>query len=106
MTKNQRRTQPFPLEKILTVSASDYLTTSPNAPSSYDLIGVHFEDHISSHVDDPEKDNTIKGMFALEVPEDAEIVVDYHSGTLVYDSRTKSIYGSASGTALIPIPKK
>ena len=43
MTKNQRRTEPFPLEKILTVSASDYLTTSPNAPSSYNMVGVHFE---------------------------------------------------------------
>ncbi|MEK6812338.1 MAG: hypothetical protein AABX76_02160, partial [Nanoarchaeota archaeon] len=62
----------------------------------------------SSHVNDPKKDNTIKGMFALEVPSEAEVVVDYVPSTLVYVSYGKagSIYGSASGTALIPIPKK
>ena len=114
MTKETPKPKSFPLEKILTSNAIDYSNSHGSIHSDreygglkgYKMVGVHFEGHVSSHVHDPEKDNTIRGIFATKVPQDAEVVVDYRAGNFVYDSHTKSIYGSASGTALIPIPKK
>lgn len=93
--------QPFPLEKILTSSAEAYLAT--HMDKRYDMVGVHFEGFIYPNHLRPT--NSLEYHFAVEVPENAEVVVDYSPSDLVkVPSQTgvTTLYGSASGTALIP----
>ena len=61
----QKKTQPFPLEKILTVSARDYCESVGKRLSDYEMRGVYGEQNYG-----------IKD-FANKVPTDTEIVVDH-----------------------------
>jgi hypothetical protein len=78
----------FPLERILTVSATEYVSTRQAEPNmlKYDMVGVH----ASTTGKEP-----IAKYFATVVPSNAEVVVGYRfsvsDGTRI-----------ASGTALIP----
>jgi len=78
------------LEKILTVSAEAYAASVGKDLSMYELRGVHVVEAVDS--------NGIN-LFAAQVPDGAEAVVDYRarisgSGVNLY---------SASGTALVPL---
>ena len=84
----QEKPQPFPLEKILIVSARDYCESVGMKLSDYKMRGVHQE--CFSKLE----------SFAGNVPPNTEVVVDY-----VFKIINKS-YLSASGTALIPKPPK
>ena len=82
----------FPLEKILTISAGDYLNIT-RSNTNYDLVGVHngsgvcdFE--IAIH------------NFRISVPHGAEVVVDYR--VAMAESESPSVYFVISGTALVP----
>ena len=77
----------------MTCSPNDYITYSLNARSRryYNFIGVYVE--IDTLVG-----NLIES-FAKEVPNDAEVVVDYRASVATSSHYTIQL---ASGTALIP----
>ena len=97
----------FPIEKILTVSAGDYIENKSGA-ISYEMVGVHVELR-------PDKDFNLINSLAEEVPEGTEVVVDYKTAVSIsIHPRDKStsvfspqerLFGVASGTALIPREK-
>jgi hypothetical protein len=78
----------YPLEKILTTSARDYVESRGKRLADYELIGVHFELHMGNVSQFGEL-----GVF----PEDAEVVTDlrvaYNPGFNIY----------VDGTALVPV---
>ena len=76
----------FPLERILTVSARDYMDSKLASLHNYALVGVHSN---SSDVMD----------FSRKVPKNAEVVVDYRIFITGTHGTTHTI---VSGTALIP----
>src|SRR3989344_2220305 len=78
------------LEKILTVSAEAYAASVGKDLSMYELRGVHVVEAVDS--------NGIN-LFAAQVPDGAEAVVDYRAR--IYGSGV-NLY-SASGTALVPL---
>lgn len=78
----------FPLEKILTVSAAEYIATQKDKTlENYYMLGVNFR------LNNPK--GNINDLFLSHVPSGAEVVVDY---------KFNSEY--ASGTALIPKQKE
>lgn len=99
----------FPIEKILTVSAGDYIENRTSGAISYEMVGVHVELR-------PDKDFNLINSLAEEVPEGTEVVVDYKTAvsmSIIYP-RDKStsifrpaerLFRVASGTALIPREK-
>jgi hypothetical protein len=77
----------YPLEKILTASAGEYVESRGKKLSDYEMRGVHYEQHMGD----------VSGIAGAEViPEDAEVVTDlrvaYNPGFKIY----------VDGTALIP----
>ncbi len=81
--------EPFPLEKILTVSARDYCESVREKLSDYEMKGVHAGD-----ID----------LFLEEIPRNTERVVAYICCTADFDHNKN--YRISSGTALIPKPKE
>ena len=81
----KERSKPFPLEKILTVSARDYCESVGKSLGDYVMRGI-----VNSYSDE----------FPKKVPEDAEVVVDYRLSS--FERHVKY----ACGTALIPKPKE
>ncbi|MEK6900217.1 MAG: hypothetical protein AABX05_03775 [Nanoarchaeota archaeon] len=96
MTDNYRKQAevladgPFPLERILTVSARDYCESAGKKLSDYEMIGVHGTAFLDcgkySQLD-----------FTNKIPRDTEVIVDYKF-LPVGSNHTLSV----SGTALIP----
>ena len=89
----------YPLEKILTVSASEYCESVGKKMSDYKLVGVHaFAD--AHHMTFP--------AFAKNIPTEAEVVVNYR--LVIRTTRVafifESVYKYPSGTALIPKDKE
>lgn len=82
--KTKEKDKPFPLEKILTVSARDYCEYEGKKLSDYVMQGVHCEEDIARI-----------SYFVKMVPKQTEVVVDYKfcKGRYTY---------LKSGTALIP----
>ena len=88
----------FPLEKILTISAEEYVhmvRKNPNESfqevlSRYSPVGIHEAGNSGI--------NPVHG-FAEKVPDNTEVVVGYRSSWV---SSVGHIYLLASGTALIP----
>ena len=76
------------LDKILTVSARDYVDSQNKGLANYDMVGVH------SHRDNIEH-------FAKRAPEGTEVVVDYIFRASSQSTNQPTIF-SHSGTALIP----
>jgi hypothetical protein len=96
----------FPLEKILTGTATEYCASVGRELSQYELVGVHVDD-------DLEFGAPVIKRFQEKVPVDSEVVVGFRytiggagagsSGVLGLSqthSRTMNQY--ASGTALAP----
>ncbi|MFH1311284.1 MAG: hypothetical protein ABIH65_02670 [Nanoarchaeota archaeon] len=84
----------FPIEKILTVRARDYIETKGG--KLYEMVGVHVELGYS--------EPSLLKAFSEKVPKNAEIVVDYNpNGT---DASSATFFRMASGTALIRIKDK
>lgn len=95
------KTQQFPLEKILTISASEYSQMSGKNLSEYIPVGVH-ADSINYWVDPTD-------YFASFVPKEAEIVVNYQINRSLGEykesgpgTNARGIQFTAHGTALIP----
>ena len=88
----QEKPQPFPLEKILTVNARDYCESVGKKLSDYEMRGVHTKSFKELE------------SFAMNVPPNTEVVVDYMSITTNYSTEYYQL--NASGTALIPKPPK
>ena len=81
---------PITLDKILTVSARDYVDSENKGLANYDMVGVH------SHLDDIEH-------FAKRAPEGTEVIVDYRLVAVSHPlQHSPNILGQHSGTALIP----
>jgi len=80
----------FPLEKILEISKEDYLENVGKELRDYELAGVHVAGKVASF---------ITTGFSMEVPLDAEVVVDYHID--YYEPGGANAYG----LALIPRKK-
>jgi hypothetical protein len=99
----------FPLEKILTVSAREYVESRVSSLFQYDMVGVHVEiggtyDQIENRdLTKEERELSLAEIFARKVPKNTEVVVDYTPST---STSSNSDYYLASGTALIPKPKK
>jgi hypothetical protein len=94
----------FPLEKILTVSAGDWIETQTRRGSTtlknYKMVGVHIEyteKRALFEIFDP-----IVPEFAKAVPKNTVVVVNYSFS--ISGEYGESIV--ASGTALIPKKKK
>jgi len=90
----------FPLDKILTISAKDYVGSS-DVRDSYDVKGVHYSLIITAG---EKKIESAVLNFAEMVPGDAEIVVGYKNSTSAAGTGCgfKMYYIQISGTALIP----
>ena len=91
----------FPLEKILTMSAQDYI--GKGLKNNYEVKGVNLVKGFSM-------ENMEKSLndFARKVPMEAEVVTDYKqtvSATSTY-SGSHIIYIAMCGTALIPKKEK
>ena len=93
--------KPFPLEKILNISASEYCQMIGARLSDYFPIGVHYEK--ISYWGNPTED------FADFVPEKAEIIVNYQVRRSLgpYQpaqpgQNAQGVECTAHGTALIP----
>lgn len=87
----------FPLERILTMSASDYAKSENNDLSTYKAVGVHNTVCLCQV-----RDYNAINYFANNVPLDAEIVVDYRENISYFGpSNGASVFVSSSGTALI-----
>jgi len=76
----------FPLEKILSCSASDYVASVGKELKDYKLIGIHGYPNFG--------DAPSFKVFQKAIPKDAEIVVDYVAGEDYF-----------AGVALVPQPK-
>lgn len=94
---------PFPLERIFTVSLTEYCASKGKQPSDYELKGVHVDDDALEH------STTLIGCFRLKVPIDAEAVVEFRYALAggVWDlfGSTRFLDQYASGTALVPKKK-
>ena len=90
-TVEKEKAQPFPLEKILTVSARDYCESVGKNLSDYILRGIHvYLDMRYSEI-----------KFQDKIPTGTEVVVSYQ---IAYVGFNSSI--DASATALIPKEKE
>ncbi|MEK6800760.1 MAG: hypothetical protein AABY05_02405 [Nanoarchaeota archaeon] len=112
--------QVFPLERILTISASDYLSLKPSYNKGesdifYQPVGVNVqgcseagEGHTTISIrGDSRNYSTLHEAFASRVPREAEVVVGYVNRItfLEYGYGDHLIF-TAQGTALIPVKRK
>lgn len=88
----------FPLEKILSMSAQDYVGSDVQIRDRYRPVGVHFSETTGQPKESLDK-------FSKLVPESAEVVVDYQNNTSAGGGGGGSVvfYVQMSGVALIPI---
>ena len=104
--KKDETKKPFPLERILTVGAQEWIDSSDSPRGAtladYEMVGVHFEGFFAPLL--LTNSTTLKDEFAIKVPERTEIVVKYIPGGITRDI-DGTFYGTASGTALIHIPQ-
>ena len=84
------------LDKILTMSAQDYVGSGLKVKDGYNMVGVHFLVEASGGGEILSK---IINKFASQVPDNAEAVVNYQTITSANKYR---FYVQMSGTALIP----
>ena len=94
----------FPLDKILTMSAKDYVGSS-DVRDSYDVKGVHFNGLYSN--DNIRSVEMSLDIFAKKVPKNAEIITDLKRivSNSIGDGKIdphKKLFIQISGTALIP----
>ena len=114
----------FPLEKILTASASDYCTSTGRNLRDYKLVGVNFEGadfktgKFFKTIDSKGHYEFLLNNLSSRVPEGTEVITDFRfshggvgyayglSGDVVGYSRYTELRSLASGTALIRRSKK
>src|SRR3989344_4941972 len=77
----------FPLEKILTITATEYVGSQNKSLGNYNFVGVHVA---SYKIED----------FTKQIPKNVEVVVAYR-----FESRDSS-FSQHYGTALIPKKEK
>jgi len=109
--KNQ---ESFPLEKILSISATDYFNIHKQKdPQKYETIGIQINGIDCRDWKDP--DFSLKQEFAKRhVPNNAEVVVSYSGNTSLFVQservetfhhktvKTYYVTYAAQGTALVP----
>ena len=113
MSKNNKKG--FPLEKILSISATDYFTIKGKDPSKYNTIGINVEDMEPKELlSDFKPKIAVKEKFSRQIPVNTEVVVEYSAslnvaiGTNLNPADTGArkqvafISYIAEGTALIP----
>ena len=86
------------LEKILSVTAQEYVGPNVNVREQYELKGIHFSELTCNP-------NKIKGAvqnFAEQVPDNTEAVVSYQNNTSAAGRVNKLYYIQITGTALVP----
>jgi len=83
----------FPMEKILTISLSDYCENIDKSIKNYKLVGIH----ASSFTSEGKRRN---GLLE-KIPEGTEVVVDYKIASSGYGLGYDPFFYE-SGTALIP----
>ncbi|MBI2451828.1 hypothetical protein HYV50_01980 [Candidatus Pacearchaeota archaeon] len=83
---------PFPLEKILTISAREYCEMQGKDLSDYEPVGVHYYEGRSGEAN--------QGLinFAKTVPKGTEVIVSYSARTININFCVVAL----QGTALIP----
>jgi len=84
------------LEKILTISATEYVAMRGKELKDYDGKGVHlvfYKNRLNT-----DKGNEIVKKFTEQLPKNTEVVVDYRTQVGGYSSDTYIV----EGTALIP----
>lgn len=91
--------KPFPLERILTVSALEYCLSQGKQLRDYDLVGLHAKIVVTAR----ELDHDLKEELARNIPASAEIVVAY---TPSRSLNNFMFVQYADATALIPKPKE
>lgn len=94
----EEKPQPFPLEKILTMSAQDYVGPGVRVTDKYEVRGVHWARCYNT---DGEGSDFYIQKFAERVPPQTEVVVNRQ---ITISSRGTSYDDvvEISGTALIP----
>tara|TARA_Y100000310_G_scaffold255151_1_gene262415 strand:+ start:312 stop:596 length:285 start_codon:yes stop_codon:yes gene_type:complete len=87
--------QPFPLERILNVSATEYCASNGTDLKDYTMMGIHVESQF--------EEGDIISEFEVCVPRDAEVVVNYRTNSSTSASFWRYfVFREAHGTALIP----
>lgn len=98
--KNKKEGATFPTNKILTVSATEYVSSVGKDLSKYTMQGVHVK-YFDHDMHDTLGD--FIEVFAQQVPLNAEVIVNYETKISLGMSRSYTGYAqTASGTALIP----
>ena len=86
----------FPLEKILEVDIDTYFKTRNSVIGAYDLVGVRYEGA-------PAVGITHSFANLAKIPENAEVVVNYHIMTYIRrEGNSTTTLANAYGTALVP----
>ncbi len=96
MIKITEEPQPFPLEKILTVSVRDYCDSVDRSIGSFQMRGVHV---VSISTNNGRDLDHLK-HFAQQLPANTEVVVEYRLMRITEGIEGNFFY--QSGTALIP----
>jgi len=86
------------LEKILSVTAQEYVGPNVDVREKYELKGIHF----SELTCDIEGIKSAVQNFAKQVPDNAEAVVGYQNNTSAAGRLDKQYYVQITGTALVP----
>ena len=88
----------FPIEKILTISATEWFNISGGNPRCYDAVGVHdFYNGLGSH--------DVMLDFIRKIPETSEVVVNYKQSLAGFASgpnNTENVFCVMAGTAIVP----
>lgn len=92
--------QSFPLEKILTSSAREYVDMQEKYIKDYNASGVHIIGQIINGLNEYDLLENFRLEFSKKVPPHTEVIVDYRMSICKLPIGQYSIM--ASGTALIP----
>ena len=86
----------YPLEQILEVDIDTYFRTRNSSVGMYTLVGVRYEGAPAVGIT-----HTFANL--AKIPENAEVVVNYHIMTYIRrDDNSTTTLANAYGTALIP----
>jgi hypothetical protein len=86
------------LEKILSVTAQEYVGANVNVREQYELKGIHFSELTYK----PARITMAVQNFAEKVPDNTEAVVGYQNNTSATGRVEKQYYIQITGTALVP----
>ncbi len=100
ITKMSKKRKRFPLEKILSISATEYCQSVDKRLKAYHLQGVTAK----TDFDDGDDFKFPKTIIAKYIPKNTEAVVGFQYQFTLNDGNSEYIF--VDGTALIPKEKK